>query len=322
MKRVGKIFLLLIVAVLFGYLLVIDYPETMRSLTPNPDTAANGNVLSDTSMVLDIEQEPESTAQDANEPDIVDAQEPDIVDAQELDIEAIRAQIPNTKTVLFVGSIRQSVYEKIYPALSNMGYTGTLLFFNGHLTGDYQQMSTPQFQELVNAGWSFAMGGIYSDLSNDDWQNSLLEGMSLIEYRSGVRPSVYYFQSGEYRPELETILQEEGFSALYYSAEDAENAAEGTSDLRKICYIPFSAEKDLQALLDQAWSYNSAAFGAAVDSDGEELTAEAWNELLSLLSTDGRFDVMSQSDWLNSELDNRSDRAELVAAVLASDQAE
>lgn len=306
MKRVGKIFLFLIVAMLFGYLLVIDYPETMRSLTPNPDTVTNETVLSDASMVPDVEQESESTMQDTQEPDI----------------EAIRAQITNTKTVLLVGSIRQSVYDTIYPALNGAGYTGTLLFFNGHLTGDYQQMSTHQFQELVNDGWNFAIGGINSDLSGDDWRSNLLQEISKIERRSGVRPSVYYFQSGEYRPELETLLQEEEFSALYYSAEDAAKAAEGTSDLRKICYIPFSTEEDLQALLNQAWSYDSAALGAAVDSDEEELTAEAWSELLSLLSTDGRFDVMSQSDWLNSELEDRSDRAELVTAVLASDQAE
>lgn len=304
MKRVGKIFLFLIVAVLFGYLLLIDYPETMRSLTPTPDTAANENILSDTSIIPDVEQE--STAQDTQEPDI----------------EAIRVQITNTKTVLLVGSIRQSVYDTIYPVLNDAGYTGTLLFFNEHLTGDYQQMSTRQFQELVNDDWNFAIGGINSDLSDDDWRSNLLQEISKIERRSGVRASVYYFQSGEYRPELETILQEEGFDALYYSAEDAVNTAEGTSDLRKICYIPFSTEEDLQALLDQAWSYDSAAFGAVVDSDEEELTAETWNELLSLLSTDGRFDVMSQSDWLNSELEERSDRAELVAAVLASDRAE
>lgn len=330
MKRVGKIFLFLIVAALFGYLLVIDYPETMRSLTPNPNTAASENVLSDTAVVPVMEQEPERTTQDmqepdiedTQEPDIEDTQEPDIEDTQEPDIEAIRAQITNTKAILLVGSIRQSVYDAIYPALNDMGYTGTLLFFNGHLTGDYLQISTPKFQELVNDGWSFAMGGIGSNLSDDDWQSSLLEEMSLIEYRCGIRPSVYYFQPGEYRPELENILREEGFAAFYYSTEDAANIAEETSDLRKCCYIPVSKEEDLQALLDQAWSYDSAVFGAAVDSEEEELAADVWNELLSLLSTDGRFDVMRQSDWLNSEPENRSDRAELVAAVLAADQAE
>ena len=70
--------------------------------------------------------------------------------------------------------------------------------------------------------------------------------------------------------------------------------------------------------MDEAWRYDSAAFGAAIDSDEEELTAEEWNELLSLLSTDGRFDVMSQSDWLDSGPEDYADRAELVSMVLAS----
>ena len=50
------------------------------------------------------------------------------------------------------------------------------------------------------------------------------------------------------------------------------------------------------------------------------MTAEEWNELLSLLSTDGRFDVMSQSGWLDSDLEDYADRAELVSMVLASEE--
>lgn len=294
MKRVGKVFLCLIVALLFGYLLIFDYPATMRSLTPKVSSVAQDVEPSDTSMQEQKPEAPHSTTEDT------------------------MAQIPRTKAVLLVSGIQQAVYDNVYPVLHDAGYTATLLFMNGHLTGDYGQMSTVQFQKLIDDGWEFAIGGISTDLSAEDWRSSLLEELSSIEQRSGVQPSAYYFRSGEYRTELDIILQEEGFSSLYYTPEDAANAVENVSGMRRICYVPFSAETELQGVLDQAWSYDSVAMGVELDPDAEDVSGDQWTELISLLSTDGRFNVMSQSDWQSSEPESDSDREALVAAVLAS----
>ena len=303
MKRIGKFFLLLLTAALFAYLVTMDYPSTMRSLIPKQDMTATAEGQADSATGVETQSEDTS-------------QEP------EPDIKALKAQISQTKTTLLVGSIRQGVYDTIYPTLNDAGYTGILLFSNGHLTGDYEQMSTNQFQGLVDSGWDFAMGGIDSELSGEDWRSALLEEIERIERRSGVRPTVYSFQPGEYSSEREEILQEEGFSALYYAVQDETAAETGNSDLRKACCIPFSEEEDFQVLLDQAWSQESVAFGTEIDSGAEEISAETWSELLSMLTVDDRFAVMSQADWLNTELENNPDRAEQVAAVLAAGDTE
>lgn len=302
MKQVGKIFLCIAMAALFGYFLLVDYPEMKQNLIPKASTSEP--------ETEDQERERDNMVETVDEEDESESEE------KETSLDDLETQIVNTKTVLLVGSIQESVYDVIYPTLEDADYLGTLLFTNGHLTGDYGQLSTTQFQSLVNAGWAFAVGGIDTDLDDEAWRSSLLAELDRIKRRSGVLPTVYFFEAGEYRSELETILAEEGFAAFYCAEEDLTAVAENASGLNWICYLPFAEETEIQDLLDHAWSYTNVAFVQEIDSRADDASAILWGELLTLLKENNRFDVVGPSDLLVAELEEDSDRAELVAAVV------
>lgn len=311
MKRIGKVILCLLMALVFGYLFLIDYPATMSALIPEEDTGETDS------------EESES----AEEQSSTDGQNVDGIDVADL-----KSQISSTKVILLAGDIYNSLYDEIYPVLSGAGYTGTLLFLNGHLTGDYGKITTKQFLELEDAGWGVAVGEKNDQLSAEEWKKNLQEQLDDVKQRSGNLPTVYFFQEGEYQTELETILSEEGLSAFYYSVEDyfslyedVSDNYEGTTDLRKNCYITFTedlTETYLEEMLNLAWHFEYIAFRVDADPDEEEKIKEVWGTLISKLETDSRFIVTSQSDWLNAQLENDSSREKLVESVLQEETEE
>ncbi|MCD8146305.1 MAG: polysaccharide deacetylase family protein [Clostridiales bacterium] len=285
MKLFGKVALCLLAAALAGYLFLVDYPRMMDKLSSVETTEATESQETDSQSADENEQVDEIVS-------YVDAATQ--VAALEEELEQLYQQYSATSVALCFEQTGEVVYDDIYPALTEQGETGTIVFTNGLLTGDNYQVMTDEFRTMMDNGWSYAIGGDDSlELTGTNaenaaaWQTSLETYMKNIRTRTGVVPTVYCFREGEYQSDYEAILEADGFTAIRYFAEDAEDD-DGGSDLQKIVGIRLTENTQAETVLETLKAYPGAALLArvvAADATDEEswITLETYLSLLAEL---------------------------------------
>lgn len=285
MKRFGKIMLCLLMAALTCYLFLVDYPKLMRSLSSSSrDTYAESSLETD-----------ETEQQEA----LIQQEETGMTEEQiaelEAELEQIYQQCESVSVALCFEQIGEAVYDDLYPALSEHGETGTLVFTNGWLTGDNGRIQTRDFRAMIAEGWSCAVGGDESlELTGTEeeavatWQASLEEYLARIQVRTGITPTIYCFREGEYQSACDGILEEQGFTALLYSPEDADNDGNDSSSLQKIVRISLAEGAQAEDVLEALQGYSGAVLVTQiVDADEIEeagqITLESYLSLLEEL---------------------------------------
>lgn len=277
MKVYGKVALCLLAAALTGYLFLVDYPRLMTNL--------NGGETAVTAETMD-NQEAGSQEADESEPQEEAAAYIDAVaqeTAMEEELEQLYQQRDTTSVALCFEQIGEVIYDDIYPVLTEQGEMGTVVFTNGLLTGDNYQVRTEEFRTMMDNGWSYAIGGDGTDAENAAaWQTSLETYMKNIRTRTGVVPTIYCFQEGEYQSAYDEILKADGFTAIRYFAEDAAGD-NGDSSLQKIVGIRLTENTQAAEVLEVLEAYSGAALLARVVS-ADETDEENWITLETYLS--------------------------------------
>lgn len=246
MKVYGKVALCLLAVALTGYLFLVDYPRLMTNLNGGGnEKTADSSQAADESVSQSEPQEEAAAYIDAV------AQET----ALEEELEQLYQQCGATSVALCFEQTGAVVYDDIYPALTEWGETGTVVFTNGLLTGDNYQVATNDFRTMMDNGWSYAIGGDGTDAENAAaWQTSLEMYMANILKRTGVVPTIYCFQEGEYQSAYDEILEADGFTAIRYFAEDAEGD-DGDSELQKIVGIRLTDDTQAAEVLEALEAY-------------------------------------------------------------------
>ncbi|MCD8367326.1 MAG: polysaccharide deacetylase family protein [Clostridiales bacterium] len=273
MKRAGKVVLCLLAVALAAYLLLIDYPALMATLNGAGEAGGSAEVLNAESSSGTVPEEDDEKADDADASATGAESLETQAAAMEEELEALYQQCEATSVALCLDQISALVYTDVYPALSDAGDTGTVVFTNSWLTGDNGRIQTSEFNRMVSAGWSYAVGGDSTlELTGTQeeivvaWQARLETYLERIRVRSGVRPTIYCFREGEYLPDYDEILESLGFTAIQYYPEDAaEDDGEGA--LLKTVGIPISEETQADEVLDELRAYPGAVLVTQVTNE-------------------------------------------------------
>lgn len=317
MNRFSKIASCLLAFLLFVYLMLIDYPRLKASLAVSDSSAVSGVPEDEgSSSTSDAEKLPEGGDASAEAFTDSEAEETAALEAQaaalEQELEELREQCGPVQVGLFFDQSDDVVYGELYPAMTAAGYTGTIVFQDGALTGNYQIIETSEFKTMNAAGWEYAIGGDSADLdltgtyTTKDWQTSLESYIRALRARTGITPTLYVFRDGEYQAECEATLEDLGYTALAYSAADA--ATDTTeSALDKLTWFRVSAETDAEALLEELQSCSCAVLLAEVDeadsTDEDAFLVEEYIELLKTLETEETVTITAGSTVLEAAED-------------------
>lgn len=273
MKRAGKVVLCLLAVALAAYLMLVDYPALMATLNGNNEAERSVEVQNAADSSEAEAEESEAAAEDDGESsaESLKDQEAEL----EAELEELYQQCEPTSVALCFDQLSALVYTDIYPALSEAGDVGTVVFTNSWLTGDNGRIQTAGFTAMVNAGWSYAVGGDSTlELTGTEeeivaaWQARLETYLDRIRVRSGVRPTIYCFREGEYLPAYDEILESLGFTTIRYYPEDAAED-DGESALLKVVGIPISEESEANEILDELRAYPGAILVAQVTNDAQ-----------------------------------------------------
>lgn len=328
MNRFVKIGACLLAFLLFAYLMLVDYPQFTASLVPD-DSSTVGEELevvdssADSSVEeMDAEPEEDSSVEEADTEAEALAELEAQAAALEQELAELREQCGPTQVALFINQSTDVVYQELYPAMTAAEFTGTIVFRDGALTGNYQIIETSEFKTMNGDGWEYAIGGdstdidLTGDITATAWQTSLETYMKDLRARTGITPTLYVFQEGEYQSAYDAVLEELGYTALVYSPEDA---AVDTADstLTKLVGINVSAETDAATLLEELQSYPCAVLIAEVDEAASTkenpFPSTDYIALLQELQTDSGVTITTGTEVLESAVD--SDRQALLEQI-------
>ncbi|MCD8146603.1 MAG: hypothetical protein LUD84_04905 [Clostridiales bacterium] len=333
MNRFLKIGACLLAFLLFAYLMLVDYPQFAASLVPDDSSTVveeldTADSSADSSVEeFEAESEEDSSVEDSSaEEAAAEAEELAALEAQaetlEQELAELREQCGPIPVALFINQSSDVVYDELYAAMTAAEYTGTIVFRDGALTGNYQVIETSEFKTMNGEGWEYAIGGdstdidLTGDITAQAWQTSLETYMKNLRTRTGITPTLYVFQEGEYQADYDAVLEELGYTALVYSPEDAA-ADTADSALTKLVGINVSAETDAAALLEELQSYPCAVLVAEVDeasSTAENPFPSAdYVALLQELQTDSSLTITTGTEILESAGD--SDRLALLEQI-------
>ncbi len=129
-----------------------------------------------------------------------------------------------TKSLLLtVDSMEQSVYDIVYPKMTELGYHGTLVLSDGQVPGKADNMySRKAFAGMLSDGWDYAVS-VSAQTSADDiseWKQSLEDAIAKWEAAGIEIPAVYVCKTGQYQDAMNEVLQEKGFSFVVNVQED------------------------------------------------------------------------------------------------------
>lgn len=191
--------------------------------------------------------------------------------------------------VLCFTSIDQNLYTQAYSKLQKNGYTGLFIMQNRKLPGDYNTISVEEFLELLDAGWSYGISLPKAENMEEDWQTSVQEYLQELDIRTGVLPSVYYFEVGEYSAVSVSFLKECGIDTVLYCGKEQAEPTEGITQIPLYGYLTEPAELDVDVPLGLevqiAWDEDSdSSLRYTVDdlSSVLEQNTVAINDLASL----------------------------------------
>lgn len=119
-----------------------------------------------------------------------------------------KSKSPNAVVQVIFTELNEQVYSQCYPIMKEYEYTGTLLLSDTQLPGQEGCMSMEQFQELMDAGWQVAVTW-KQGVAAKQWWTNLQNRLTVLGIKN---EPVLYFPKGTYDAELDTTIQELGFS--------------------------------------------------------------------------------------------------------------
>lgn len=273
MNKFGKALICLLSAGLLGFLLLVDYPAYKKELQAS----------------LRLQQSETEEAPEEVQP---------LKSELEQQLQELTDQLEPTQAALCVGGIQSRVYTEVYPVLESQGLTAMVRMVYPRLTGDLGQMSTAQFLELMERGWTFAVAGDETLETGDDpeqavqtWRTSLEGYLRRIRTRSGVAPTVYWFRPGEYRAEYLAVLEELGFTSCCVREEDLTDGS-AASGLAEIVCIALDPAADPAEIQMQAYRHSAVMLSDAEDA----FSAGDWEQWLAVLADSSQLTLAAQAD--------------------------
>ena len=126
----------------------------------------------------------------------------------DLETEFNKASAPYSIVEVLFTELDERVYSQCYPIMKEFGYVGTLAVSLEELPGEEGCMSLEQFQELVDEGWGVCVTWP-GDTVVDSWWTNLNKRLNEL----GIVPGkTMYFPQGTYSAELDSTIQELGFT--------------------------------------------------------------------------------------------------------------
>lgn len=316
MKHFSKAIIIIAALALFAYLLLIDYPSYREQLAPTQTTVSQATVQTQTEENSGEEETDQSEAVDQAETDATATQTE--LAAQ---LEQLYAQYPASNVALCFDQMDELIYEQLAPLLAEYGWTGTVVFRDGDLPGDYGKMTTVQCQELRNAGWEFAIGSdseIDMTAATDDVVQQLddyLESyLERIRVRVAVTPTTFIFAEGEYQSAFDEVLEAHGISRILYVPDGTTEITESDT-IEKIPYVSPASTSTAEDVTLSVACYQNAAICTQVADDGASYSMTDYETLLQSVSEEQLVEIVSLSQLTDEGTDDVEARAAWLSQI-------
>lgn len=328
MKLLVKLICCLMTAVLFFYLVIVDYPKLVVRLDPRVagQTGFEGLNMgeSDSDTENQIIEDVQNTADSSPE---------EQVKLLEKQIEELEKQQSTSGCAvsLYFDQVFESGYEQLFPMMKEKGLTGTLVLTDGQLPGDNLQMTEEQCLEMLDAGWELAVGGSEDiDMTGNlqtvaaAWGTYLKGYLKEIKTRLNLVPTTYCFNEGEYRKEFDAVLKELGFKTIrYYGDADLEGTADGLTRIRG---YRVSQNSDVKTVVKDLGEYSSAALSTrrvaeGIEGDSQNIEINKYESLLDsiqksdnlyIAGSDKEKEFKAQKDSLSKQIEEMKKQKEKI----------
>lgn len=153
--------------------------------------------------------------------------------------------VPEKTVCLTVDDGYHSFYENALPLLKEFNYPATL-FINTKQFGTGDFLSIPELKELMNAGIELGnhshshahFVNFSATMRQDTFRKDLEKSQKLFLEKLGITPEVFAYPYGEYTPDMQKILRENGYKA---AAAQKSGVISEYSDLFALPRFPMAA---------------------------------------------------------------------------------
>lgn len=211
-------------------------------------------------------------------------------------------EVQTTAVVLCFDQFNEMLYEQLYPYLKDKQLTGIFVLENGFLPGDYKKISTRQCMELIESGWSVAVGGSSefeltpeADGMQDKFDEYLSKYLDRIKIRTGIRPGMYCFYEGESWESYAEILKKNDITQIRSSSEEKSQQEGEFSIIKSIC---LKEETELPDLMDKIHSSDVVMLNMEIETTeqnnpSQELSMERFKEIVDQLQEEDGIQIVN-----------------------------
>lgn len=285
---------------LLAYLVIVDYSMYQEQISPEnymkvKEAGAieirkgNEETGGDSTGSIDNEKE-NGTGIDIP----AETQETD----QESEISSNQALV--TGVLLCFDQIHEIIYDTVFPLLEQKNIAGMMVFRAGLLPGDYGRISTDECLEMVDAGWTVAIGSSSElDLSQNTEEtraafSSYLDSyLEAIDNRIGIRPEIFCFDEGEYHQEYDRILEEHGITGMRVFSE--EGVLQTNNGITQKNGVRIGEEMDESAVSEKIRNYSSVMLCTQVSDDpsgSSKISMEHFSAVIDWIIDNDNLEIM------------------------------
>ncbi len=127
---------------------------------------------------------------------------------EDLDKMYEKSKSPCAVTQVLFTELNEQVYTQCYPILKEFEYKGILALSDTQFPGEADCMSIEQFQELIAEGWKICITWQTNENVNT-WWTRFQSKLTSLGVEAG---NTVYFPKGTYSAEMDSALQELGFT--------------------------------------------------------------------------------------------------------------
>lgn len=203
---------------------------------------------------------------------------------QELD--ALKTEHKNSSkgvgsVVLVFTDLSETVYTDIFPQMREHGFSGVLAISGSQAPGREGCLSKGQFQELVNAGWTYCLKW-EAGAEPEAW---LGDARAALQETEIAEPEAVYFPADTYSGDLGRFLKKENFSIAVHHGEEGLPVV-ATKMSGGIWYpgaVAWNQQKSSNVLAGAISQRGDLVFTVGSDSDGEQYESETFLRMLGSL---------------------------------------
>lgn len=289
MKFILKTLCCIMAIIVFSYLIFWDYPVFKESLSPVNQKQLSAGMDEDKEVTLDS------------------------LDEQIKELKNQR--ITSGRITLVFDQINHTSYEELYPLMEEKGYSGVLVMREKRLPGDYLQITKEECEEMLDEGWTLAVGGSNDiDMTGDletvmsEWTDYLTEYVLDIKEMLGTAPTMYCFDEGEYKEEFDTVLKELGFTTIrYFGKEDLEGKHNG---ITRIQGYRISEDMDVSDMVKALKEYTEVDLSTRlvtkdIDDSGQDMDINTYEQILDAIEEEEKLYIAGSDKEAEIEEGNK-----------------